>query len=119
YVPNDKNHFYSLMYHAFIHKPDLSEDYILKLIEISSKVGLNYSKKSFVEFKVLDDLNNFMLIHAYDYVEPLDLSVFFNESVIQKFKSIQLSKRRFFSEKKRLIKFKIKKLILKILRKLK
>lgn len=116
YVPNDKNHFYSLMYHAFIHKPDLSEDYILRLIEMSSGVKLNYSKKSFVEYRVLNDLNDFMLEHAYDYVEPLDLSVFFNESVIQKFKSIQLSERRFFYEKKRILKLKIKKLIFKILR---
>jgi len=115
YVPNDKNHFYSLMYHAFIHKPDLSEDYILRLIKMSSEIGFNYSKKSFVEYKVLDDMNNFMSIHAYDYVEPFDLSVFFNELVIRKFKSIQLSKRRIFSQKKGFIKSIIKKIIKKVL----
>src|SRR5690606_17042251 len=115
YVPNDKNHFYSLMYHAFIHKPDLSEDYILRLIKMSSEIGFNYSKKSFVEYKVLDDMNNFMSIHAYDYVEPFDLSVFFNELVIRKFKSIQLYKRRIFSQKKGFIKSIIKKIIKKVL----
>ena len=35
YIPNTENHFFSLMYHAFLHKEKLISDYVLKLIEFS------------------------------------------------------------------------------------
>ncbi len=114
YVPNLENHFYSLMYHAFIHKEKLIEDYITKLIDLSHKINLNYDKKSFLDFKVLKDLNTFMQNQNYDFVEPRDLTVFYNTKVIEKFGDIMLSEERTLHENIRVFKTLIKKVFRKL-----
>ncbi len=115
YVPNDEHHFYSLMYHAFVHKPYLSKDYVLRLMHMALKVKSTYTNYSFVDFSVLDDLNDFIIAKNYNYVEPVDLSVFYNTSVIRKFRSTQLSKDRLLFEKKRALILKLKNVIRKVL----
>lgn len=113
YIPNPANHFYSLMYHAFIHKNKLAEDYIITLIELSQDVGLNYDKESFLDYKVLNDLNEFMVANNYAFVEPRDLTVFFNTKVIERFSHIQLSSERTRNENIRTLKSLVKKVIKK------
>tara|TARA_R110000868_G_scaffold82956_10_gene234159 strand:+ start:56641 stop:57801 length:1161 start_codon:yes stop_codon:yes gene_type:complete len=114
YIPNPINHFYSLMYHAFIHKPELTEDYLIKLIDISHDIDLNYDYKSFINLKTLNDLNAFMISNNYQYVEPRDLSVYFNTKVIENFENILLSKKRDSIEKK----WALKKLVKRVLQKM-
>ncbi|WP_339835477.1 hypothetical protein [uncultured Maribacter sp.] len=114
YIPNTINHFYSIMYHAFIHKPDLMEDYVFKLIDLSKNVDLIYENKSFIEFEVLNDLNRFMTTNNYKYVEPRDLSVYFNTKVIERFGDIWPSKERASIENIWVLKKLIKKALLKI-----
>ncbi|PCJ97713.1 MAG: hypothetical protein COA50_04540 [Flavobacteriaceae bacterium] len=114
YIPNNENHFYSLMYHAFIHKEKLIEDYIIKLIDFSSNVNLNYNNKSFLDFMVLNDLNSFMLSKGYDYVEPRDVTVFFNIRVVEQFGDILLSPERIKHENIRAFKTLIKKVFRKL-----
>lgn len=109
YVPNHENHFYSLMYHAFVHKEKLIEDYIIKLIDLSQSISLNYDKKSFLDFKVLDDLNAFMGANNYAFVEPRDLTVYFNTKVIERFGDKLLSRDRASHENIRALKSLVKK----------
>jgi len=114
YVPNSVNHFYSLMYHAFIHKEKLIKDYIFKLISLSEKENLNYDKKSFLDFKVLDDLNVFMMANNYQFVEPRDLTVYYNIKLIERFGDKILSKARQSHENLRSFKGLVKKAIRKV-----
>ncbi len=114
YVPNEENHFYSLMYHAFIHKEKLIEDYVTKLIALSKNVGLDYDETSFLYYGVLKDLNTFIVAQHYDYVEPRDLTVFYNTKVIEPYKNVLVSKNRGKYERVR----DLKKLVKKVFRKL-
>lgn len=113
-VPDQNNHFYSLMYHAFIHKEKVGKDYILRLIDLSKDLGLNYDKKSFLDFKILDDLNAFMNRNNYNYTEPTDLTVFYNSKMIERFGSKTLSSERQSHENIRAFKGLIKKAIRKV-----
>jgi len=108
YVPNKENHFFSLMYHAFVHKPQLSKDYVQKLMVLSQDLKLNYCEKSFLDNNVLEDMNDFMMKHNYDYIEPRDLTVFFNSKVIERFGSFQYSSERSKNERIRAVKRKVK-----------
>jgi len=114
FVPNSTNHFYSLMYHAFIHKEKITVDYVLKLIELSKGVGLNYSNTSFLNYDVLKDLNAFLMVNKYDYTEPRDLTVYFNTKIIEPFKQILFSNDRKKHEDFRAFKNFIKKVVKKL-----
>lgn len=113
YIPDKVDHFYSLMYHAFIHKEKLVEDYVVRLKNLSKSVDLNYKTEDFVDFKVLDDLNYFMATKNYDFTEPIDLSVFYNINVIKKYVKSDISLERESYEKKRILIVKIKNVIRK------
>lgn len=114
FVPNNENHFFSLMYHAFIHKERVHEDYVNKLLDQSSLIGLGYSKTSFLEYGVLNDLNDFMMQKGYDYVEPRDLTVYFNTKIIAPYKQILYSIDRKKHEDFRALKSLIKKVFRKL-----
>ncbi len=114
YVPNPENHFYSLMYHAFIHKEKVIADYVFKLIELSKEVGLNYTNRSFLNYDILKDLNAFMKANNYNYVEPRDVTVYFNTKVIEQFGDIQYSEIRNSHENIRAFKTLIKKIFGKL-----
>ncbi|WP_420603500.1 hypothetical protein [Flagellimonas sp.] len=114
FVPNGKNHFFSLMYHAFLHKEKLISDYVVKLISHSKELDLNYNNRSFLDFAVLKDLNSFMMTNNYDYVEPRDLTVFYNTKLIEPFKDIVITTDRQNYERVR----DVKKFIKKVLKKL-
>ena len=87
YVPNNEDFHYSLMYHAIIHKQQISLDYLNKLLEISKPKGnvLNFNTYFF------EKLTTFLQKMNFKIVEPLDLSVYFNEPLIKKFYPIEIS----------------------------
>ena len=66
YVPCARDYFYSLLYHSIVHKSVISPDY---LIELQDELkGDN----------PLDILNNYLITEKFSYVEPYDLSVYYN-----------------------------------------
>ena len=69
YSPNDVNYYYSLLYHALLHKPNLMEDYIKRLTVMADGLGVPP-----LSFK---DLTHYMDDNEYIYVVPNDYSVFF------------------------------------------
>ncbi len=75
YTPDSQNHFYSLLYHALIQKPELGEDYkekIKRLAEESGEKVIDMSNpKSVVKY-----LANFMSEQSYSFTQPRDKSVY-------------------------------------------
>jgi hypothetical protein len=73
FIPSDEQHFYSLAYHALIHKREISQDYLEKFTKLSSKCGLPDYKQQ----KLITLLQSFMEKNDYLFVRPKDLSVYF------------------------------------------
>lgn len=84
YIPSQQYHFFSLLYHASVHKSSIKNDYIIKLISIAKELGLeNISQKFFQNrSKIKNLLNNWLLKNKYKYTEPKDLSVYYNTEFI-------------------------------------
>lgn len=77
YAPNTKHHFYSLLYHAVIHKPKIGKDYIKKLKEIDTNLFSNFKElDSEKEYSIA--LSHFLESQNYNFTTPLDTSVFIN-----------------------------------------
>lgn len=68
YIPNEIDFKYSLLYHALIHKRKISSDYIKKFkFMFDENDNYNLILKLFLEEK------------KYEIINPMDISVFFNE----------------------------------------
>ena len=91
FIPSKQDYFYSLLYHAIIHKRGLTIDYIDKLIELSNDIQLNLSKKDFLDKEPLKILVNHMDITNNVIVVPNDISVYFNYEILKKSFNIRLT----------------------------
>lgn len=74
YRPNEEEYFFTLLYHALIHKPQLSKEYELRL----SKMALDINKK----LPGLKLLEEYLLRNKYNFCEPSDYSVYFNHNTV-------------------------------------
>jgi hypothetical protein len=70
------DYYFSLAYHALIHKMDVSQDYIYKLSNLLGKG--TYSNDHIVEI-LINDVAQFMARSRFEVTAPLDLSVVFNK----------------------------------------
>ena len=83
---NEKDYFFSLIYHTKIQKSESSEVYLNRLIEISNQIGMRDFKSDII----IDDANlaivlsNFMRENFYYYTDPIDNNVFKNNSFLKK-----------------------------------
>ena len=76
FIPNPENEFYSLLYHALIHKKYLSEKYYSELLDISKVIGLKINTYTFRDReKSLSILNKFLNDNGYQITRPEDYSV--------------------------------------------
>lgn len=80
YVMDCQNYFYSLIYHAILHKRSLSDEYFKKLVDMSYKLGLNCSSKE----DLLKILFNFMKARKYFVTTTRDPGIILNFSNIDK-----------------------------------
>jgi hypothetical protein len=94
YIPSSQDYFYSLLYHAYIHKREVSFDYILKLIELSKPLDINLTKKSFIENNTLNFLINFMDKKNYEFSDPKDLTVYYNYLPLSRNSILNISTKR-------------------------
>lgn len=83
YVPNEKDLFYSVLYHAYIHKKKVAFDYRVRLASMARQVGVEYSEDT-PDINVLALLNEFVDTRGYSYPLPEDVSVFFNQKFVEK-----------------------------------
>ncbi len=75
YVPSNEDQFYSLLYHAYIQKNEIKEDYIPKLQHYANRIGVNYTADTTKAIKLLDD---FLSRKGYEYIRPQDITVIYN-----------------------------------------
>lgn len=68
YVMNEENHLYSLIYHAIFQKPQLSDEYQLRLSRMQGEELLS-------EKQLIDQLEHYMREHGYRYVYCKDYYV--------------------------------------------
>jgi len=105
YTPNDEDHFYSLLYRGLVQKPMVPDDYIERLVSLSSKLKINnltressstaswfFSGKlnvnSFGNYSspipydiAIEILDAYMRKMGYEYM-PRDYSVFYNSETV-------------------------------------
>lgn len=90
-TPNSKHHFYSLLYHALIHKAEIAPDYLESLPKLAQQLGIIEQSAAFNTAEMANVLNQFMEKSGFDYTEPDDLSVHFNSNHMPK-RKISLSR---------------------------
>lgn len=83
YALNNKHYFYSLIYHAVIHKRKIASDYYEK---VKSLLPRQISHEHFSRYPHLFDayyalLKKFMQQRGYSFTRPDDKSVFFNDKI--------------------------------------
>ena len=79
YVMDDLNHFYSLLYHALVHKLSVSKTYIKLFKSLGNKLNLNIDDSNVNDRNYLWSLlDKFMLENKYEYKRPMDTGVLFN-----------------------------------------
>jgi hypothetical protein len=115
YTPSDEDQFYTLLYHAFFHKKELSPDYYNQLRKFAALNDFIFSKYNWTESFLLEQLIQFMDKHNYKLVEPNDISVHWNfllaKPIIIKNESIKRRLENLKNSIKRKIRYKIKKIL--------
>jgi len=79
FIPTIENYFYSLLYHALVHKPKFSEDYARRLINLANKIEIKFKGS---ELHGAGLLASFFYHHDFQFVKPLDLSVHYREVAV-------------------------------------
>ena len=78
YIPTNEDYFYSLVYHALIHKKRISKEYPSKIENIFKKLE-NYDNSNCNFTYYLQLLEKFLISKGYVIVEPKDQSVYFDK----------------------------------------
>lgn len=75
YIPDDENLYYTLLYHAYVQKGAVKQDYLPKLKQYANNIGKEFSDDINM---VMSDLDSYLKQYGYEYVKPTDKTVFFN-----------------------------------------
>lgn len=83
FVPDAEDYFYSLLYHAAVHKPAVAADYAERLSELADAIGIALPGDGFFfdRRRLRSFLLEYMSAHGYRFVRPDDLSVHFSKDV--------------------------------------
>lgn len=76
-VPDTENYFYALLYHAYVQKTEIKEDYYPKIEALAKECGIAY-QRSTPPKKVKEILDDFFDKKQYRYTVPNDPTVIFN-----------------------------------------
>ncbi|UQZ87706.1 hypothetical protein C4J81_00115 [Deltaproteobacteria bacterium Smac51] len=85
YVPRPEDYFYSLVYHALIHKKSIADDYHLKTARLARDLKiLDAETIESADFDLYFELLcDYMWAHHYQFVRPHDVSVFFKKQLAE------------------------------------
>ncbi len=119
YIPNNENLCYSLLYHALYHKKYISQDYFFEIINSSQELLEPLKLSDLQDFKINEVMMKYLLLKDYNIVEPHDLSVYFNTSIISQLLYLPISKERKRNQGFLNIKDTIKIKIIKLLKRIK
>ncbi len=75
YIPNSENLYFSLLYHAYVQKPIVKQDYLPKLKQYAKAIELTFNDNPECAISSLDA---FLMQYRYEYTRPLDKTVFYN-----------------------------------------
>lgn len=78
YVPNATHHFFSLLYHALVHKRYMSPKYRIQLTSMAKSLNLNLQERILDDKTAWELLDDFMEKRGYMYVRPDELTLPFN-----------------------------------------
>lgn len=78
YVMSDEDYYYSLTYHAFLQKKEVSPDYYPKLQSLAEKIGIKISESNMH----IANLISFMQEKQYYFPYPSDISVPLNVNYV-------------------------------------
>lgn len=83
YTPDEENHFFSLLYHAAVHKKTVAPDYAIKLKRLANNLGIALPSGEFFDDprQLRRFLQDFMSPRRYRFTPPHDPSVYFRRSV--------------------------------------
>jgi len=100
FVPSPQNHFFSLLYHALLHKRELTQEYSDRLNAIFHLRNTD-SVTPLIEGEWVGFLAGFMDKHDYKFVEPSDLTVYWNYRLIENvsFQNISQSRKKLDSKR--------------------
>ena len=84
YRPTSVNYFYSLLYHALLHKVKFGVDYQNRLLELNDKYSIVSISKYFSVLDIFNKLEEFISINKYNITYPNDFSVFWNYKLYDK-----------------------------------
>ncbi len=84
YAPKEIDYFYSLLYHALIHKTVFSQDYANRLIKLGARVGVNFDGTPSYGAHLL---SAYLYKNDYEYVCPIDQTVYYNKYWVAAYKS--------------------------------
>jgi hypothetical protein len=79
YILPKEEYFYTLLYHALIHKPQFSKEYQARLKSMKGGIS-EYKTEDFIR-----KLNEWLIKHKYNIIKPIDFSVYFNNDVVNQF----------------------------------
>lgn len=96
FVPDFESYFYSLTYHAICQKKQLSEEYLSKLSNMASKMGLSCS----TEKELIKELLKYMHKNEYKAAITRDPAVILN---FKPLKDIEISKNIFWLARRKLL----------------
>ena len=71
FVPSDEDHLYSIIYHAIIQTPFISQTYVDVMTSLGDFTDAQARDKKFLRKK----LDSFMKTHGYKMVKPMDETV--------------------------------------------
>ena len=77
YIPDSYNQYYTLLYHAYVQKYNLAEDYPKKLSYFAAMININYMND--IQY-VISQLDEFLDQKGYEYIKCEDKTVGFNQS---------------------------------------
>lgn len=83
YVLEENDYFYSLLYHALVHKRKLAPDYQEKLLRLGKELNIYITEENCNDpecLKIL--LDSFMEKNNYCYTKPKDRTVYFNRKLV-------------------------------------
>ena len=94
FVPNEKNYFYSYLYHCLIQKKSMSEIHVKRISKLGKNIRKNIdivkydNKENFRE-----ELEEFLKKENFSYSRPIDNSVFFDNEFVNQSNKIKITKK--------------------------
>lgn len=83
FIPRDDDYFFTLIYHSFIQKPKIKEDYKPILLQLAKKLEFDFfDEKVFVDLEQQGHIiNGYLKANKYKITIPKDSRVFINNEV--------------------------------------